>query len=130
MSLPVTSLYAALLALLLIVLSIRIIRQRWINRVGIGVGESKALEMAVRVHGNFVEFVPFALIMMALMEIAGANLMFLHALGGLLFVARISHAIGLTLSAGTSIYRMVGVLGTFSVLLLQSGFLIGYVIGQ
>ncbi|RTE87626.1 MULTISPECIES: MAPEG family protein [Gammaproteobacteria] len=130
MFLPVTSLYAGLLALLLIVLSVRIIRERWIHRVGIGTGEAKSLEIAVRVHGNFVEFVPFCLILLALMELAGASPQLLHGLGGLLFVARISHAIGLTKSAGTSIYRTIGVAGTFAVLLLQSGFLIGAVIGH
>ncbi|CUS48571.1 MAG: putative relative of glutathione S-transferase, MAPEG superfamily [Idiomarinaceae bacterium HL-53] len=130
MFLPITSLFAALLTLLLIVLSVRIIRQRWINRVGIGTGESKALEIAVRIHGNFVEYVPMSLILLALMELGGASPQLLYALGGLLFVARVCHAIGLTKSVGTSVYRTIGVMGTFAVLLLQSGYLIGYILGQ
>ncbi|WP_113906486.1 MAPEG family protein [Aliidiomarina celeris] len=129
MFLPVTSLYAALLTLLLLVLSIRIIRIRWQERVGLGIGESKALEVAVRVHGNFVEYVPLALILLALMELANAGAGLLYGLGGLLFVARVCHAIGLTRSIGTSLYRTIGVLGTFAVLIVQAAYLLGFVLG-
>ncbi|TRW50113.1 glutathione S-transferase [Aliidiomarina halalkaliphila] len=129
MLLPITSLFAALLTLLFIVLSIRIIRLRWSNRVGIGWGESKDLEVAVRIHGNFVEYVPLALILLALIEFTGANAMLLYGLGGLLFVARINHAIGLTRSVGPTIYRTIGVLGTFAMLLVSAAYLIGYVLG-
>src|SRR5690554_2153266 len=129
MSLPVTSLYAALLTLLLLVLSIRIIRIRWQERVGLGIGESKALEVAVRVHGNFVEYVPLALLLLALMELAGAGAELLYGLGELLFVARVCHAIGLTRSIGTSLYRTIGVLGTFAVLIVQAAYLLGFVLG-
>ncbi|MCC5855456.1 MAG: MAPEG family protein [Idiomarina sp.] len=129
MFLPITSLFAGLLTLLLIVLSIRIIRIRWQERVGLGVGESKALEAAVRIHGNFTEYVPLALVLMALMELGGASAAILYALGGLLFIARIMHATGLTKSAGVSIYRTIGVLGTFFVLFFQAAYLLGYVVG-
>lgn len=130
MFLPITSMFAALLTLLLLVLSIRIIRIRWQERVGLGIGESKALEVAVRVHGNFVEYVPLALILLALVEFSAASPVLLYGLGGLLFVARVCHAIGLTRSIGTSIYRTIGVLGTFIVLLVQALYLLGLVVGN
>ncbi|WP_194755299.1 MAPEG family protein [Aliidiomarina indica] len=130
MLLPITSLFAGLLTLLLIVLSVRIIQLRWRHRVGIGLGESKDLEVAVRIHGNFVEYVPLALILLALIEFTGANAMLLYGLGGLLFVARINHAIGLTRSIGPTIYRTIGVLGTFVMLLVSAAYLIGYVLGS
>ena len=129
MPLPITSLFAGLLALLLLVLTFRIIALRWQEKVGIGVGESKPLEVAVRVHGNFTEFVPLGLILLALMELAGASAVFLYACGGVLFVARISHAFGLTRSIGTSSFRAFGVLGTVAVLLFQAAYLIGFFIG-
>lgn len=130
MPLPVTSLFAALLTLLYIVLAVRIIRLRWKERVGLGTGESQPLNVAVRVHGNFAEYVPLGLVLMALMELAGATAQFLFFIGGLLFVARIFHAIGLTKSVGVSIYRTIGVLGTFGMLILSAGFLIGVVLAQ
>ncbi|MBA3988228.1 MAPEG family protein [Aliidiomarina maris] len=124
-TLPMTSLFAALLTLLYIVLAIRIIRLRWRERVGIGTGESLPLKAAVRVHGNFSEYVPLGLILLGLMEFNGASDTILVAMGGLLLIARIFHAIGLTKSIGVSIYRTIGVLGTFSMLLVSAGFLLG-----
>lgn len=41
-------------------------------------------------------------------------------LGGVLFVARVLHAIGLSRSAGVSFGRMWGTLGTWSVILAAS----------
>lgn len=128
--LPITSLFAALLTLLLLALSIRIIIIRNRERIGLGVGESKPLEVAVRIHGNFIEFVPMAVLLLALMELAGAGAMMLYVCGGVLFTARISHAVGLTKSIGTSVYRAYGVLGTFGVLLFQAAYLLGYFYGN
>lgn len=130
MLLPITSLFAALLTLLYMVLAFRIIRLRWRDKVGIGTGESLDLKAAVRVHGNFAEYVPLALILLGLMELNGASPLWLYGLGGLLFVARINHAIGLTKTIGVSPYRSIGVLGTFAMLLLAAGYLIGFVLGS
>lgn len=130
MFLPITSLFAALLTLLLLALSFRIIAIRRNERIGLGVGESKSLEVAVRIHGNFTEFVPMALILLALMELAGAGATMLYVCGAVLFLARISHAVGLTKSIGTSAYRAFGVLGTFGVLLFQAAYLLGFFYGN
>lgn len=129
-TLPLTSLFAALLTLLYIVLAIRIIRLRWKERVGLGTGESLPLKAAVRVHGNFAEYVPLGLILLALMELNNASEGLMFAMGGLLFVARIFHAIGLTKSVGVSIYRTIGVLGTFAMLIISAGFLLGSVLAS
>lgn len=123
-------LYAGLLTLLYIGLSGVIIRLRWRDRVGLGTGESQDLKVAVRAHGNFSEYVPLALLLLVLMELTGAYMWLLHALGGLLFVARICHVIGLRMSIGPSWGRTVGVLGTFIVLLVQAGYMLGYAIGS
>ncbi len=130
MNLSVSLLYAGLLTLLYIVLAIDIIRLRWRHRVGIGTGNAQDLEVAVRIHGNFSEYVPLGLLLLVLMDLTGASASLLHGLGALLFVARISHALGLKLSIGTSWARTVGVLGTFITLMLQAGYMIGYFVGQ
>lgn len=126
--LPITSLFAGLLTLLLMVLSYRIIRLRWRDRVGIGTGESLDLKVAVRIHGNFIEYVPLALILLGLLEVNGVSPQWLYALGGLLFVARINHAIGLSKTAGVSIYRSIGVLGTFAMLIIAAIYLLVLVV--
>ena len=124
-SLTYTGLYAALLTLLYIILAVRIIRLRWKYRVGIGSGEAEELKVAVRVHGNFIEYVPLALILLGIIEFSGVAVVWVHVIGIALLIARIAHAIGLTLSVGVSLPRSIGVLGTFAVLLLAAGILLG-----
>jgi hypothetical protein len=119
-SLSITVLYASLLAILLLVLSFNVIRLRFKLKVALGDGEQKTLTAAIRVHGNFIEYIPLALILLGCYELSGADSLWLHILGGLLFVGRILHAIGLGKSIGTSIQRQVGTLLTFLVLLILS----------
>lgn len=125
----ITGLYAACLTLLYLVLAVRIIRLRWKHRVGIGSGNAEDLQAAVRVHGNFIEYVPLALILMAAVESSGVANGLLHGIGIALVAVRISHAIGLTKTVGVSLPRSIGVLGTFAILLLMAGILIGRYIG-
>lgn len=125
-----TMLYAGLLTLLYFVLSVRIIRLRWRDKVGLGTGESADLKAAVRIHGNFSEYVPLCLLLLFFIEASGGPLWLVHALGAALFIARISHAIGLTKSAGTSPPRAIGVLLTFVVLLTQAGYMVGFSVGR
>ena len=85
MTAPITTgLYAGLLGLLLIVLSMRVVQNRWRAKVGLGHGGDKALRKAIRIHGNFIEYVPLALLLMALIEMNGAQPPWLHGLGGAL----------------------------------------------
>ena len=125
MSLSITGFYAGLLALLFIVLSINVIRMRLKFKVGTGDGEQEPLIKAIRVHGNFIEYVPLTLILLAAFEFSGGNALWLHILGGALFVSRILHAMGLTKSLGTSLPRQIGTLTNFIVLLVLSVLNIG-----
>lgn len=128
MSIEITAFYASLLALLFIVLTFRVIHLRLTNKVGLGDGEVSALSKAVRIHGNFAEFIPLALLLMLLLELNGGSAMWLHVTGAVLFIGRVMHAIGITKSKGTTIYRQVGLLSTCLVLLgLSIHHIIGFV---
>lgn len=113
----ITPLYAALLTLAYLWLSLRIPRLRMKFKVGIGDGNIPELARAVRVHANFAEYVPLALLMLFFTETAGASTWFVHALGIILIVARGLHAWGLSHSTGNSPQRFIGVMLTFFVLL-------------
>ncbi|MCA1766627.1 MAG: MAPEG family protein [Idiomarina sp.] len=127
--LTITGLYAGVLTIIYLVLAAQIIRLRWKHRVGIGTGEADELNIAVRIHGNFIEYVPLALILFATMEVQNAPVGLLHGLGIALVIARLCHAVGLTRSAGVSLPRTIGVLTTFAVLLLSAGYGIGQFVG-
>ncbi|MEM7053563.1 MAG: MAPEG family protein [Pseudomonadota bacterium] len=121
MPVSITLLYSALLALVLIALSMRIVLLRRKHRVGIGVGEVRLLERAVRAHGNFCEYVPFALVLLLLLDLAPAvSDIMIHVLGAALLLGRILHAIGLNQSAGTTFGRFVGTLLTWFVILVSA----------
>ena len=60
----VTPLYAALLALWFVVLSLHVIRCRREARVSLGDGGNGRLQRAIRAQANFAEYVPLALVLL------------------------------------------------------------------
>jgi len=117
-NITITAFYGSLLALLFIALSFNVIRLRFKLKVGVGDGGERSLTKAIRIHGNFAEYMPLALILLAGYELSGADSLWLHILGSVLFISRVLHAIGLSKSIGTSKARVLGTLAMFIVLLL------------
>ncbi len=115
-TLEITGLYASLLALLFVGLSFNVIKRRFSEKVGLGDGGSPTLIKAIRVHGNFAEYIPIGLILMALLEANGGSTMWLHVAGNGLFIGRVMHALGLTKSHKTSIPRALGTILTYLVI--------------
>src|SRR3546814_21097062 len=85
----ITPLYAALCGLLLIGLALGVVRLRQRHGVGIGDGGHKDLAMAIRVHANFVEYVPLALLLLFLLDLRRQPLWDLHLLGAALLLGRV-----------------------------------------
>ena len=106
---PVTLVYAGLLALLSVLLANYVLYIRLRARA-LPDWQPKAAE---RVQANFVENVPLALILLYLVEIAGAGAGFVHLCGVALVVLRLLHAYGLARYEGANYPRLVGAQGTF-----------------
>jgi uncharacterized membrane protein YecN with MAPEG domain len=119
-----TGLYAALCALLVFALSLRIALLRKRLRIGIGDGGDAGLARAIRAQANAIEYVPLLLVMLLVAENNGAGVAFVHACGATLLLARLLHAVGLSGSAGVSFGRFWGILLTWAVLLVLGGQLI------
>jgi uncharacterized membrane protein YecN with MAPEG domain len=122
----VTGLYAAIFALLLVALSINVIRLRYADRVSLGDGGKERLTRAIRVQGNFCEYVPMALLLMLLLELNGAGAQVLHGLGIALLAGRLAHAYSLV--ADILRIRQIGMLLTFGTLLAGAGLLLARVL--
>ncbi len=124
----VTGYYAGACALLMLALAWRVVRERRRAKVGLGDGGDDALQRAIRVHGNFLEYVPLALVLLLIYEMTGAKSAYVNSFGVLLLLSRVLHAAGLGRSAGYSLGRYLGTLGTWlaiaalSVLLMIEGF--------
>lgn len=104
--------YAGLHGLLLVFLSLWVLRYK----VRSGTRGAATAERMSRVQGNFLEYVPMALILLWLVELGGAPATLVHALGLTLFAARLLHAWGLGSTAAANYPRMIGALLTFLVL--------------
>ena len=109
----ITAFYAALLGLLTLVLAVRVVRGRWVNRIGLGDGGQADMTRRIRVHGNLVETVPIALILLLVLELTNVGATWLHAFGIALVVGRVLHAWGLSRHDGSSFGRMLGTVLTF-----------------
>ena len=94
-NLGIVTLYAAILILMQVAMSIQVVRGRAKSEVSFGWGDDMDLARVVRAHGNFLEYVPITLIVMALAALGGMGALSLHALGGVLVAARAVHALGL-----------------------------------
>ena len=114
----VTAIYAAVLGLLLLALAARVTVRRREARVGLGTGGDSTLERAIRVHGNFTENVPLALVLLLAAELNGAPYALLHLCGLALVVGRVLHALGLSRQSGTSFGRFWGTLLTWLAILV------------
>jgi uncharacterized membrane protein YecN with MAPEG domain len=108
MPFKITALYAGLNALILLVLAMRVARQRGISKVGLGTGGDAVLERASRIHGNAAENIPIVLILLGLAEAGGSSPFLLHGIGIALTLGRLLHVWGLMQSSGASIGRVAG----------------------
>jgi uncharacterized membrane protein YecN with MAPEG domain len=117
---PITALWAGLLGILMLGLAGRVVNARNSEKILFGDGGNVLLQQHVRVHGNFIEYVPLGLVLLLILELNGASPLLLNGLGGTLFVARLLHAFGLTRTTGTSFGRFVGTVLTWLVLFASS----------
>ena len=116
----ITLLFASLHAVLLLALIAPISRHRHQHGIGLGSGGDPVLARKIRAHANFVEFVPMALLLLALLELSGLRAAWLWGFGTALLLARVMHAIGLSRHAGYSIGRFWGTVLTVLVLLAMA----------
>ena len=113
---PGSALYAGLNALIMLGLAAAIPPQRIKKQVGLGHGGDARLEQAIRAHGNNIEHVPMALLLIGLLELMAAPLWLLHGLGAGLTLARLAHAQGLYRTPLASPGRSIGTLLTWAVM--------------
>ena len=120
MSLMITGLYAGLLGVLGAVLALHAGTGRLKNNVSLGTGDDTELLVRVRRHGNFIEYVPLALVLILLLELNGTGSVTLHILGLMLLVGRIMHPLGLGMDNMNHPLRFIGTLLTMAVLVAAS----------
>ncbi len=125
----ITGLYAALSTLLILVLALRVVMYRRAHSIGLGDGNDGELRKRIRAHGNAIEYLPFGLILLLLLELDQTAPLWLHVFGCVLIAARAAHAWGVSRHSGLSPGRALGVVFTFAVMLTMAALLLWQWIG-
>ena len=112
--------YAAIFALVFVTLSFRVIKARRQEKIAIGAGGSAVVERAMRVHANFAEYVPFALLLLFFIEQKGAHFLYVNFLCLLLLVGRGVHIFGVSNENENFRYRVLGMSMTFATIILAA----------
>jgi len=113
----ITSVIAAALTIIFVKLSFAVIGLRRKNKVGIGSGGHDDLERAIRAQGNFAEYVPFGIILIAGLELNGTPWWLVALPGIALIIGRLIHAIGINTPPPDFSKRVLGMKFTFYTLI-------------
>ena len=120
MPITVTLITAGLLGLVFMVLTFRVVSRRVSGKIMLGDGGDAQMFERIRAHANFTEHVPFTLVLMAGIELArGHGSLWLWGAGGLLVIARIAHAIGMSRPSPNT-FRAFGALASWGLILALS----------
>ena len=118
--LPITSFYAALIALIFVLLSARVILYRRKNRLSLGDEGDRSLLKRMRAQANCAEYAPFGILMVALVELAGTPGVIVHILGLMLFAGRLIHGYGFSASPPIMRFRVLGMVLTLLSLIVSA----------
>ena len=113
MPLPMVAFYAALNALLMLILGMLVVRARVKTRTEIGDGGNPGMVGPLRAHANNTEYVPMAIVLLLVMYALGTNVYMIHAVGATLTLGRLLHGFGLSRNVGTSAPRFLGMILTW-----------------
>ncbi len=130
--LPNTSIIAALLAIIMFVLTsiVSIGRvnlgkaQGDVSKYPIHDGNDENLKRRISAFSNFTEYAPMCLIMIALVELNGATSILIWSLGATFIAGRILHAIGMLTNPHFPLPRIIGMFATYASLLVPAGWII------
>jgi uncharacterized membrane protein YecN with MAPEG domain len=114
----ITPIYAALLALFFVFLSVRVVLQRREAKVALGDGGNRQLLRRLRAHGNFAEYVPLTLMLMLLAELQQAPGLIVNAIGVLLIAGRLLHAYAVSREPEPLQARAAGMVLTMSAIII------------
>ena len=117
--LPITLMTAGAAAIINLWLALRTGSARTKAKVSIGDGGDETLIRRMRAHANFVEYAPFIVILIALLEFTTGTSLWLWVASALFLLARVAHPLGMDGLPGA---RMVGTLLTFVLLLGLGGY--------
>lgn len=116
----VTPLYAGLLALWFLVLSLRVVGARRSQQISLSDGGDPRMLRLIRAHANFAEYVPLTLVLLGVLELSHFSRYLLHLVGALLLVGRLLHSYAIGFTERFMMGRIIGMLLTFAAILVAA----------
>lgn len=116
----ITPLFAAVFALMFLILSLDVVLRKKKTNTDSGVGEDPEMEKAIRIHLDFSEYVPFSLLLMWLVEVVTGAQTIVIVLGSVLLIGRVFHVSGMKSEREHDKFYQIGVTATFLVILVCS----------
>jgi len=111
---------AGLLGLIYAYLAFRVSLMRMRYRISLGDGGKSDLSQAIRAHANFVEYVPFTLLLLLIASVFQANLYLVLVGCLLLLLHRVLHAVGMRPEGAVNPFRRSGALLTYLTVIYAS----------
>ncbi len=124
LNLEPTMLIAAIAAVLHVIFTLRVGGYRFSSNISLGDGGDKELLNRIRGHGNFVEQVPIALVLLLLNDLNGLSDTAMYSLGGVLLVSRIVHYLMITIRSLPIVLRPLSMIGTLGTILVSAFLLV------
>ena len=116
--------FAAIFGVLHVIFTLRVGNYRRTSKINFGEGGDTELRNRMRGHGNFIENVPIALMLLLLNDLNGLSDMSLLVLGSVLLVSRIVHYLMIVTRSLPIILRPLSMLGTLGTILVSAVLLI------
>ncbi len=120
------SLYIAVLIIMSLGLAINVGARRLPRQIGLGDGGDPEMIPYIRVHGNFLENAPLAMIALIMLSVIDAPLWTIHIVGLTMIIGRALHAYGIGKTAGISFGRGAGMGLTMISLIASALFLVWF----
>lgn len=112
--------FAAVFGVLHVVFTLRVGGYRIRSKISLGDGGNNELRNRIRAHGNFIENVPIALLLLLLNDLIGTSETTLAVLGSTLLVSRLVHYVMIVSRRFPMILRPLSMLGTLGTILASS----------
>lgn len=112
-ALPITLVAAGAAAILNFWLAMRVGGARRASGVSIGDGGNEALIARMRAHANFVEYTPFVLILIGLIELSQGSVFWLWLVAAIYLIGRVLHGLGM---GGPMAARLIGTITTLTIM--------------
>ncbi len=111
---------AAVFGLLHVVFTLRVGNYRFKSRISLGDGGDPEMRNRVRAHGNFIENVPIAVLLILLNDLDGAQDNTLILMGSILLISRLTHYLTIATRRLPVILRPLSMIGTLGTILAAS----------